>query len=291
MVQTKKNDDHDVTWNRISQIADLAAFYRAHSRDKEGFEEVLELIKNIVFFDAATLYLLNEEKGKLEQVAILGGRVELLSFLSVGAGDGLSGWTAHNRRPVLLSERNTISSFNPDNEYATFLSLPLLVEEEVIGVLNIGCVEARALTDNDIKLLTIIADQLALTIERLNYRDKIESFSTQLQKVQLQLQQAQRSIPLPSRLYQVAPVSTTINHGINNALSVIVGNVECLLSEKAARNQKSLSRLKRIENAALQIVPFNRKVLEISSLVQDSLASGEDARESNSEKKVTYEDI
>jgi len=290
MVQTKKNNDHDVTWNRISQIADLAAFCRAHPRGKEGFDEILELIKNIVFFDAATLYLLNEEKGKLEQVAILGGRVELLSFLSVGAGDGLSGWTAHNRKPMLLSERNTVSSFDPDNEYATFLSLPLLVEEEVIGVLNIGCVEARALTDNDVKLLTIIADQLALTIERLNYRDKIESFSTQLQKVQLQLQQGQRSIPPTPHLYQVAPVSAAINHGINNALSVIVGNVECLLSEKAARNQKSLSRLKRIENAALQIVPFNRRVLEISSLVQDSLALCESPRESNS-KKVTHEDI
>lgn len=288
MVRAKKSEEQNATWDRISRMANIAALCRAHPQGKNVLVKVLQLIKSIVFFDAATLYLLNREKDELEQAASLGGRVELLSFLSVGAGQGLSGWTAHNKKPVLLSEHSTVSSFDPDNEYATFLSLPLLVGDEVIGVLNLGCVETRAFTDNDVKLLTIVADQLALSIERLNYQEKIESISLQLQKAKKQLRQTQTSIPAAYRLAQVAPLAAAINHGVNNALSVIVGNVQCLLLEKAAPNQKSLSRLRRIETAALKIASFNRKVLDMNSLVQDTLSSGEDTKESNL-NKVTYE--
>lgn len=290
MVQAKRSEEQNAIWDRIGRMADIAALCRAHPQCKKALVRVLQLIKNIVFFDAATLYVLNREKGKLEQAASLGGRVELLSFLSVGAGEGLSGWTAHNRKPVILSERSTVSSFDPDNEYATFLSLPLLVEDEIVGVLNFGCAEARALTDNDVKLLTIVANQLALSIERLNYHQKVESISLQLQKAKKQLQQAQTSVPATDRLAEVPPLAAVTNHGINNALSVIVGNVQCLLSEKAVSNQKSLSRLRRIESAALQIASFNRKVLNINSLVQDTLSSDKGAKESDLDK-APYENI
>ena len=290
MGQTKNDQNHDVTWNKVGMIADIAAACRVLPQRKGGLAEVLQLIQDLVFFDAATLYLMRRGKDRLEETASLGGRVELLSFLSVGAGGGLSGWTAHNRKPVLLSERPSVSSFDPDKEYGTFLSLPLLVGNDIIGVLNLGAYEARAFGENDVKLLSIVADQLALSIERLNYQRRVESISLDLQQARERLQQVQTKMPAIDRLGEIAPLAAAINHGINNALSVIVGNIQCLLKEKAAANQKSLSRLRRIESSALQISSLNRKVLELRALFQSnfpSVASGEEINLT----RVPYEDM
>lgn len=281
MGRTKKIQDNNVAWDKINRMIDIAAACRALPQEKNGWVKVLQLIQGIVIFDAATLYLLHRDRDRLEEVAGLGGRVELLSFLSVGAGRGLSGWTAHNRKPLLLSERSSISSFDPDSEYASFLSLPLLAGEELIGVLNLGSGKARAFTDDDVKLLTIVADQLALSIERVNYQKRVKSIRSDLQQAREQLQQVQTKKPVTDRLGEIAPLAAAINHGINNALSVIVGNVQCLLWEKAAADQKSLSRLRRIESAALQISSLNRKVLELRVMVQDSSPSAHDGEEIN----------
>lgn len=281
MGRTKNIQDNNVAWDKINRIADIVAVCRTLPQKKNGLAEVLQLIQGIVIFDAATLYLLHRDRDRLEKAASLGGRVELLSFLSVGAGQGLSGWAAHNRKPLLLSERSSISSFDPEREYATFLSLPLLAGEELIGVLNLGSSEARAFTDNDVKLLTIVADQLALSIERVNYQKRVKSISSDLQQTREQLQQVQTKKPVADRWGEIAPLVAAINHGINNALSVIVGNVQCLLWEKVAANQKSLSRLRRIESAALQISSLNHKVLELRALVQSSSPSAQGGEEIN----------
>ena len=281
MGRTKNIQDNNVAWDKINRIADIVAVCRTLPQEKNGLAKVLQLIQSIVIFDAATLYLLHRDRDRLEKAASLGGRVELLSFLSVGAGQGLSGWAAHNRKPLLLSERSSISSFDPEREYATFLSLPLLAGEELIGVLNLGSSEARAFTDNDVKLLTIVADQLALSIERVNYQKRVKSISSDLQQTREQLQQVQTKKPVADRWGEIAPLVAAINHGINNALSVIVGNVQCLLWEKVAANQKSLSRLRRIESAALQISSLNHKVLELRALVQSSSPSAQGGEEIN----------
>ncbi len=281
MGRSKNIQNNNVPGDKVDLLAEIVAVCRALPQDKNGLVKVLQLMQAVVVFDAATLYLLHRDGDRLEEAASLGGRVELLSFLSVGAGQGLSGWTASNRKPLLLSERSSISSFDPDSEYATFLSLPLLAGEQLIGVLNLGSARARAFTDDDVKLLAIVAGQLALSIERTDYQKRVKSISSDLQQTREQLQQVLATKPVKDRLDEIAPLAAAINHGINNALSVIVGNVQCLLWEKTTANQKSLSRLRRIEGAALQISTWNRKVLELRALTQSGSPSAPEGEQIN----------
>lgn len=276
MKQIHKNQSRDSIWDKIDGIISIAASCRKPMLEKDNLIEVLQLIRGLVSFDAATLYLLDHEKDRLKETISIGGRVELLSFLTVGIGDGLSGWTAHRRKPVLLSERSSISSFRPDNGFATFLSLPLMAAENVIGVLNLGCTRPRAINDNEVKLLSLVADQMALSIEREHYRKQVASITGSLQQTRLQLRQASRGQRLEDHLNEVARLAARINNGINNALSVIVGNIQCLLCEKAPINQKTMSRLKRMESASMQVSTMNRKVLELyTQLLNGRVSSGE----------------
>jgi signal transduction protein with GAF and PtsI domain len=286
MTTFKEDKQPDRLWERIRVIGALAVTHQLPRPDKKTFEQILQSLRQVVAFDAATLYLLNPDKDKLEEAASLGGRVELLDFLSVGLGEGLSGWTAYKGKPLLLSHRASAGGFDPQSEYSTFLSLPLQVGDDVVGALNLGCRAERAYSDEDVTVLQFIADQLALSIAYRRLQQKIQTLSAELEKMQQQQRHREEELPSLQHLAEIAPVVSAVNHGVNNALSVIVGNVECLLSEKEIFDQKTLSRLRRIESAAQQIASFNRKILEVNMAVQDITASVESAGKADKKKTV-----
>ncbi|HHI03096.1 MAG TPA: hypothetical protein ENL22_06210, partial [candidate division Zixibacteria bacterium] len=68
----------------------------------------------------------------------------------------------------------------------------------------------------------------------------------------------------------VRELSVSINHEINNPLSVIVGNIQCLLFIEKNLNEKVKERLKRVEAEAMKIADINHRLLEIDELVSET---------------------
>jgi GAF domain-containing protein len=256
------------TENTIRKLADVSAACRAMTDDTGSAATVLEQIGKVVRFDAATLYHLDRGRNHLEEVVSLGRRVELLSFVSMGAGKGLSGWTAYHKRPILLSDRSTIGEYGPDSQFASFLSLPLQAGDDVIGVLNLGSTETNAFSPEDVTVLGIVADQMALALACVESRSAVQGLTDLASQNEQRLLTAQKGLAGCHRLEEVPPRCAAINNGINNALAVIMGNVQCLLTENMAVNQKAVFRLRRIEDAAQRISTLNRQVLELNTIVQ-----------------------
>lgn len=265
-------------WEKISLLAEIGAICRDKSPGEELYREVLELIRAIVPFDAATVYLIDHHVNKLKEAASVGGTVDILSFLPLGKGTGLSGWVVRQRKPVLLSDRSTSTAFDPDKDFATIMSLPLLVSSDGIGVLNLGCFRSNAFRDKDVKLLTVVADQFAISIERQQYVHTIKKQFDALRRAQEELQAAHDRIIASEKLSAVIELAASINHQINNPLAVIVGNLQCLQLELKDLNQKALSRLRHIEGAAMRIRDVNQKLLQIHQIVSETYLTEDESR-------------
>jgi len=274
-------------WEKISLVAEISARCRMASASRQAYVEVLQLIQRIVPFDAATLYLLDSDGKCLAEKATLGGRVEILTILRLDKGTGLSAWTAQNKKPILLADRSRKSDFDPQNDYAAVMSVPLLVENEVLGVLNLGCCQPKSLSDKHVKLMTIVADQFAVSIERLAWEEMIRAKNQALKAAHSELKKAQEKIIAAEKLAAVSELSVSINHEINNPLAVIVGNVQCMLIQCKNLDQKALSRLRRVEEAAVRIGETNRKLLMIDSLVSEQYMANDSARMINLEKSIS----
>lgn len=274
-------------WEKISLVAEISARCRTASSSHRAYLEVLELIQHIVPFDAATLYLLDSDGKHLAETASLGGRVEILTMLKLNKGTGLSSWTAQNKKPVLLTDRSRKSDFDPQRDYATFMSVPLLVENDVLGVLNFGCRQASALSEKHVKLMTIVADQFAVSIERLTFEERLQAKNLALEAAHDELRKVQDKIIAAERLTAVSELSVSINHEINNPLAVIVGNVQCLMMQCEALDQRAMARLRRIEAAAVRIGETNRKLLRIESLVSEQYLDNDSARMINLDKSIS----
>ncbi len=245
-------------WQKIGLIAKISSVCRQRQPDQALFEEVLTLIRSIIPFDAATLYLDRPDQRHLTPAAQLSNQVQLPSPFRVSDTDKIP------RRPLIWPAAED-NDFGDDGAFVTTLAVPLLIEDEVIGVLNLGSCHEGVLSERLLQLLEIVADQLAVSIERINRVAEIEAQNEALHHAHGQLIANQQRIIEAEKLSAVVEVAATVNHEINNPLAVIVGQIQCLMYESSDLRDKTIERLRRVEQAALRIAEINRQLLQLEN--------------------------
>ncbi len=260
-------------WTKIGLVAEIAALISNRPLDHKTFKEVLERINEVVAFEHATLYLLNREKAELEDVATYGAKVEPIDFVPFDLGFGFTAWAARQNKPILLSHLNNPDR-PPEKQLGSFLVIPLLVQEKMTGVISFGHSRKEFFRDTDVKLLSLLGGQIAVSAERIIYQQELERRNQELIKAQKQLRRAQERLVNDQRLAAVRELSVSVNHEINNPLSVIIGNIQCLMFIEKDLRPEVIARLERVESEAMKIAEINRRLLKIEDLVTETYIEG-----------------
>ena len=238
--------------------------------DPRAVQAVLKTLKKVVKYDAASLYYYNPEKRELQKIESVGGDVELLTELTGTGGNGLSGFTLETNQPILIADRTKKSNFNPDEDYASFLSVPLFSQEQISGVINFGGHTANKFSETDVTLMRLLASFFALVLEKQVAQTKYANLQTNFQLVTKELQKYTQQ-GYESGFKKITADTAEIIHGINNSLSIILGNIQCLTMSSNEMNQKALSRIKRMEIAAKKIIESNQQLLELHALANNEI--------------------
>jgi len=246
------------TVNEIGQIC------QDKKLDNTFGEKVLNKLKKLIKFDAASLYLYNLGKKKLEHIASFREKVEVLGFLELSKGEGVSGWAADSMKPMLLSNRSRKSGFDPDKDFASFMSVPISLGKEIIGVINLGNREPDSFDREDVQLMSTIAGQIAFSLSKVIYQKRYDDLKAQDEKDKNELLKIKSERIYPREAVNIARQTASIIHQINNSLSIIIGNIQYMLAGNTVIKQKTLSRLKHMEQAALDISKANQMILEIN---------------------------
>ena len=152
------------TSQRLAALADIVALVRESADPADALGRALDRLAEAVAFENATFFLLDPEHGALVTVASRGEPVDLIPDVQFDLGQGLSSWVARSGRPVLLSDlrgegRETRDGAPP--RPGSFLSVPLVVQRQAIGVLNAGSRRPGAFTEADRDLLVAAGAALA----------------------------------------------------------------------------------------------------------------------------------
>ena len=239
------------------------------------YDSVLDLLEELVEFDFGALFIFGDEDGRLNLVASKGHAVDLIQPVSFDMGNGLSAWVAKQKRPILLSELHRGKSESED-PVRSFISIPLLLGEQVVGVMNFGHHTAGAFTRHHLRLLTIAAGQLSVIMERTIYFQELAAKNEQLEKTNRELEETRQALVERERLAAVGEVAVTVNHEINNPLTVIIGNAELLLRElQDSDNQSRLTRLENIVSESKRIARITRALQRLEKpATEDYLPGG-----------------
>lgn len=133
--------------------------------------ELLQRVTDILHADTAAVLLVENDGRTLAARAAKGLEEEVERGFRLPVGRGFAGRVAATREPVAIPDldNSPVTVVNPlmrEKRVRSLLGVPLIVEGTVIGVLHVGMLTQREFSDSDIQLLQLVADRVALSIER-----------------------------------------------------------------------------------------------------------------------------
>ena len=135
-------------------------------------------LKQLVHFDTFSIYVLRNHKLIPEYVA--GEDRALFSSLEIPLGQGLSGWVADNRKPIVNGNPSVEPGYLNDpskfSKLGSALSVPLEDCSGVVGVLTLYRSEPNAFSRDQLRIVQAITSKLAVALQNaLIYRQAHDS--------------------------------------------------------------------------------------------------------------------
>ena len=132
----------------------------------ELLKKIAELTNRIVPYEIFAIFLLDDEAQELYLRFAIGHQPEIVKNLRIKLGDGVTGTAAMERTTVVVDDvlkypRYIDAVKNARSE----LAVPLISQNRVVGVLDIESPEPGYFREDQVKLLNLLASQIAIAIE------------------------------------------------------------------------------------------------------------------------------
>jgi sigma-B regulation protein RsbU (phosphoserine phosphatase) len=127
---------------------------------------VAELVRKVIDYEIFAILLLNEKAQELKIRFQTGHPREVADRIRIKVGEGVTGVAAQRREAVLVgdvSQDPRYISAVPD--VRSELAVPLIVKNRLIGVIDIESYQPNKFTEENMRLLTLIASRMAIGIE------------------------------------------------------------------------------------------------------------------------------
>jgi diguanylate cyclase (GGDEF)-like protein/putative nucleotidyltransferase with HDIG domain len=137
-------------------------------------------LRRLIPYDSMAVFLY--KNGRLVPELVSGDNFRLLSSLNIRTGEGLCGWVAEQRKPIMNADPQLESGYVSDPEKYTTLRSALAVPLEglngVVGVLAMYRADRDAFTADHLRILLAVSSKIALSVENALKYQQAESSAT-----------------------------------------------------------------------------------------------------------------
>ncbi len=171
------------------KVLELSALYQLSERIstasnlKEAFDSILDVVRDIVWYDESFIYTVDYERNVLT----------IQACRSVGKGktpgkefalkeDSLSSWAIRERKALVSRDirkdpRFRSASAGRSKAVRSLMAIPLIVQDEVVGVLSVHSYAPNLYTEENVKILSVIASQAAALYKELEALSALASYT------------------------------------------------------------------------------------------------------------------
>jgi hypothetical protein len=167
-------------YNGLYSLNDISKQFRKTYHLDILLDSIIASAKEINASEKASL-LLVDEAGDLRFSVLSGETGQKLKGIVVKKGEGFSGWVADTSEPVMVNDVSQDSRYNPDLDRRTgfktrsVLCVPVINNEEFIGVIEVLNKKNGLFLDQDMVLLSSLADNAAVSIANTRIYEKQHS--------------------------------------------------------------------------------------------------------------------
>ncbi len=149
-------------------------------------QSIAEIAMRITETEICHIFLFDETREELVLRAATGDDARFINEIRLKPGEGITGWVAKERRPVAVARaaykdpRFKLYPALNEQQYESMLAVPLVVNNEVIGVISVRTRKPKEYQQDQIRLLSGIASHLAGALNQLSRIEQLERTATQV---------------------------------------------------------------------------------------------------------------
>jgi len=176
--KNRSKSDHSLGLSTLQDIS--ALILKSHDLD-ETINNIVEIVAQRAQTEVCSLYLLDNDLQTLTLRATKGLDKAAIGRVSLKVGEGLTGKVAEEQRLLAIEEPQDHPHYRyfsetGEEQFHTFVGIPLFDRSHTIGVLVIQTRRARTFSEEEKATLTTIAFQVASIVVNARLLDTIDSY-------------------------------------------------------------------------------------------------------------------
>ncbi len=233
---------------------------------------VASIIQEVVPYDLFAILLYSERTQGLRIRYAIGHREEVVRNMVIPLGEGVVGAAALSKQPVLVEDvRDEPRYLVALDAVQSELAVPMMVRGKLVGVIDVQSTRLRAFSDQDRRLMRLIASRVAGSIENANLYRRVHQQNRTFRGLAQLSQEFSSILDLDELLGKIAAsVRALINY---DAFSILLVDAE----KKLLRHRFSVRYDQRVDldNIALGkgitgAAAESRQTVRVVNTTQDS---------------------
>ena len=170
-----------VLHDRLEALFSISSEISSTLQLEEVLQRVVAHACRLMEARIASLLLVDKDMGLLRPAATYGASDAYLALPDREVTASLTGEVIKSGRPLYIADvreenHSRLSELARQEGFCTLLSVPLRTKTDIIGALNVYTTEVRHFDENDIRLLSLLANQSAIAIENARlHADEMEA--------------------------------------------------------------------------------------------------------------------
>jgi signal transduction histidine kinase len=189
-------------------------------------------------------------------------------------GEGLNSWVVNHGEPLLIGSvadetRIGVKSVRDSKPTESWLGVPMIARDRVIGVISVESFRKNAFTNDDMLLLTAIANQAAVAIENAQLYKDLEGLTYALEQRVLERTNELRetNLRLLAADRSKNQFLANMSHELRTPLNSIIGFSSVLLeSTRPTLAQRLYKFLENIHAAGNHLLELINDILDLSKI-------------------------
>lgn len=311
---TKTNQRFEEKVRELSVVRRIGESLK-YTRDvRKVFEVIIDTIIDTIIDETnaenCSLMLLNKETNELKVKAARGQMDEEISYYHTATGsrqfklgEGIAGWVAQHGEPISIPDSSTgvvVRLFPELDEQGEpveipdlpevpqfvrsgsglrmgcMMCLPLVIDNEVVGVVNMSHPRPNAFQPEDQQLMTIVTDQVAIALNNVQIFDDMQQLNVvledEVEKATAELRKANDDLQLANQEIQAASQMKTqflahMSHELRTPLNAIIGFSEILEDQTfGPMNERQERYIQNILKSSRHLLTLINDILDLTKV-------------------------
>lgn len=150
-------------------INDIFEMLTNSENSEQSIHQIVRMITERFSIDVCSIYVYDPSENKLVLKATKGLHTESMDTIEMGVNEGLTGLVIETMEPIFVTNPSTHPRFkyyekSGEEKFLTYLGLPLIFHQKVLGAIVIQTVAENGISESDIPIFSNIAGQVSAIV-------------------------------------------------------------------------------------------------------------------------------